>query len=804
MKHPLKHSIFRIFSFLLAILSLSIPTAARADGIIIPEPPICDPGPCPPPPCVEPGFCPPHSMEQLSVRYHHVTVKIQDQVAVTHIDQVFYNPNEWTIEGTYLFPLPTDAAVSGFTLWVDGKPVQGKVLSAEQARQTYQEIVQKSRDPALLEYAGRGAVQAHIFPIPPKGERRIELEYTQVLQAENGLVRYLYPLNTEKFSQQPLENVSVSVDIQSSTLIRAVYSPSHTVDIQRDGDRHITASYEESGVRPETDFALYYSIGEGQAFHLLTYRDAQDPADSDGFFLLLLAPRPDTPQQVLPKDILLVLDHSGSMDGEKFQQAQEAVRFILKHLNPEDRFNIITFSTGVETFASQLEPAAQADRALSWVNGLSAAGSTDINRALLEAASMADSERVTYLIFLTDGLPTEGETDSQKILDNLKEAAPASLRLFPFGVGYDVDTYLLDSLAKAHHGASSYVLPDQRLDESLSAFYVKISTPVLTDLSLDFGDLSTYDLYPSPLPDLFRGTQIVMVGRYKPGTGSAAVTLRGNVNGQPQEFRFEDQIFSQNSQGQDPAAAALPRLWATRKIGYLLSQLRLNGADQETIDQIVHLSIRYGIVTPYTSYLVTETMPLGAQEQSRIASEQYQAMQNGPAAATSGQDAVQKAAGQGALEGAQSAALPQAEAADRVHTIGSRTFVSSDEVWIDTAFDPQTMKTVKVSFLSPDYFALAKARPDLAAAFAQGERVIVLSGEVAYEVVEAGTPSAPVEIPTVAPEATNQPAVREPARTESRPTGTAVPVTAGNVPCAGALVPLVLFVVWCRSRLKMQ
>ncbi|MCK5430899.1 MAG: VWA domain-containing protein, partial [Anaerolineales bacterium] len=398
----MKPKLFPIIVFAIFIL-LVFPNPARADGIIVPLPPVCEPGPCPPPPCPGPHPCPIlPPIAQLVIRYHHVTVTIKDQVAVTHVDQVFYNPNEWQVEGTYIFPIPIDAAVTSFTLWVDGQPVKGEVLDAKDARRTYEEIVRNLRDPALLEYAGQGAVQAQIFPISPQGERRVELEYSQALPAENGLVRYVYPLNTEKFSLWPLEDVSVSIDIQSSTVpIRAVYSPSHSISTSRESDRHVIVGYEESDVRPDTDFALYYSLGEEEAFHLLPFRDPGD-ADSDGFFMLLLAPRPDASLRTLPKDVILVLDRSGSMDGEKFQQAQEALRYILRQLNPEDRFNIIAFSTGMETYASGLRPASEVNEALPWVDHLSAVGSTDINRALLEGAAIADNERPTYLIFLTD------------------------------------------------------------------------------------------------------------------------------------------------------------------------------------------------------------------------------------------------------------------------------------------------------------------------------------------------------------------------------------------------------------------
>lgn len=728
-----------IFTFLIIMgVSMFVYTPAKADGIIIPDPPICDPCPIPSP------------MSQLVIRYHHVTVNIENQVATTHVDQVFYNPNDWAVEGEYVFPIPVDAAVSDFILWIDGDPVQGEILDADQARRKYEEIVSNLRDPALLEYADMGAFRARVFPIPPMGERRIELEYSQALTAENGLVRYLYPLGTEKFSMEPLEDVSVTVNVSSSQPIRAVYSPSHPISIHREDDYHILVGYEEQDVLPDKDFALFYSIGETEAFHLLTYRDPSDMDDPDGFFLLLLAPSVQQSLRAVPKDVLLVLDCSGSMDGEKFIQAQDAVRFILENLNPDDRFNLITFSTGVEVYSSGLQPASEAKDALPWVDRLRAEGSTDINRALLEAAYMVDQERPTYLIFLTDGLPTVGEVDNQRIIDNLEGSAPKNLSLFAFGVGYDVDTYLLDSLAQAHHGSSTYVVPGEQLDEVLSAFYSKISAPVLTDLNLDFGDLITYDVYPHPLPDLFIGSQITIVGRYRDG-GTTDVKLSGLVNNRKQTYSYRDQIFDIESFNRAGSISSLPRLWATRKIGYLLKQVRLTGPDKEIIDEIVRLSIRYGIVTPYTSYLVTEPFPLGAAEQERIAAEEFKQFSEEAELPSFGRQAVEQAEGQSSLANSDSAVSGPVEAVGKVRVIGSHTYVYFDGIWTDTMFDPEQMETLKIAFLSDDYFTLARTRSELADAFALGIKVIVVSGEVAYEVVDEDTPVDPIIINPVSP-----------------------------------------------------
>jgi len=797
----------KLFLWIPVLLSLFTVQIAQADGIIVPEPPICP----------EPGNghhrCPTSSpMEQLVIRYHHVDVTITDQVTTTHVDQVFYNPNDWAVEGTYIFPLPQGAAVTSFVLWIDGERIEGKVLDAEEARHTYHEIVNSLKDPALLEYVGLGAVQASIFPIPPGDERRIELEYTQALAVEGGLLRYVYPLSTEKFSIQPLEEVSVNVDVRSSTPIRTVYSPSHPVAVYIGDEHHATASFEASNILPDTDFAVFISLGETEAFHLLSFRDGTDPENQDGFFLALLAPRPESesPSPIgaangaVPKDLILVLDHSGSMEGEKFSQVQQAARYILEHLNPEDTFNLVGFSSEIEVYADRMAPASSAREAVGWLDRLSAVGGTDIHRALLEAAAIANQERPTYLIFLTDGLPTVGVVESERILQDFERSAPQNLRqnlrLFGFGVGYDVDTFLLDSLAQEHHGTSFYVQPGERLDEALSTFYAKISTPVLIDLTLDFGEIEVYDLYPSPLPDLFRGSQIIVTGRYRDG-GQTDVRLTGTVNDQEQTFLFPDVNFIQQSKPQDPLSGNLPKLWATRKIGHLLNQVRLHGPNDEIIEQIVRISIRYGIVTPYTSYLVSEEMPLGEGRHQEIFEEALQSFSMPQAA--SGEGAVRKAADQGLMVEAEavfdSAPGASLDPERKVRNIGNRTFLFNDGVWTDTAFDPQKMETVKVAFLSEDYFKLLETYPNLAAAFALGERVIALSGTpsgaTAYEVIEAGNQVVPLDLPEVKPNADTDTIKDLPDNLKEEHQDDA-PINSnqknGLIPCLGGILPLVL------------
>ncbi len=572
----------RILTFTgVLLLALLWTTPALADGIIIIDPPT----PRPP----EPAW--------LTIRYHRVEVTIEGQVATTRIDQVFYNPYDWEAEGTYLFPLPEGAVVSEFVMWVDGERVEAEVLEAEQARAIYEEIVRERRDPALLEYVGRDAVQARIFPIPPGEERRIQLEYTQILPLEGEMIRYTYPLDTERFSAQPLEEVSIRVTIESEEPIQAVYSPTHQdrVFIQRETKYRAVVGYEEENILPDEDFELVYTVGSGDVgLTLLTYREPPD----DGFFLLLVAPSVET-ERVQPKDVLLVLDTSGSMDGVKIEQAKDALVYILEHLNEEDRFNVIAFSTGLQIYGRGLRPASEAAEAADWVRRLEAVGGTNINEALLRAMDQADPARPTVVIFLTDGQPTEGVVEIDQILANVEAAAGPHVRFFAFGVGDDVNTLLLDQLTGQHRGVTGYVRPDERIDEEVSAFYAKVQSPVLVDIELDFQDVVASDIYPAPLPDLFAGTQLVLVGRYR-GDGPVRVTLSGEVEGEGREYVYEG-FF--RAEGGDEF---IPRLWAARKIGYLLTQIRLHGARDEWVEAVIELSVRYGIITPYTSFLITE------------------------------------------------------------------------------------------------------------------------------------------------------------------------------------------------------
>ncbi|MBI5960374.1 MAG: VWA domain-containing protein [Chloroflexi bacterium] len=686
------------------------------------------------------------------IKLHRVSVDIDNQVATTRIEQVFLNESDRRAEGTYIFPLPVGAAVSDLVMWVNGQPIEAKILDAEQARDIYDQIVRQMRDPALLEYVGAGAIQASVFPIEPFSEVKIEIEYGQLLPVEDGLVRYDYPLRTDQFTRRAVESISISMNVVSNDAISTIYSPTHNVAISRDGEFAFRAGYESSYVRPETDFTLYYGLANDEInANLLSFRES---ANEDGFFTLMITPPVRVnAERVIPKDVIVVLDQSGSMFGDKWDQAREAVKFVLDNLNERDRFNLVVFSTGYRVYANDLQPVSEAADAKDWISGMEALGGTDIDGALKEAMRMADRERSTVVLFLTDGLATEGETSTAAILDNVESSAPPNMRIFTFGVGDDVDTVLLDQLYQTFRGAGTYVRPGERIDEEVGSLYNKISAPVLTNIELDFGDMRVEDMYPAaPLPDLFVGTQLIVVGRYRDG-GTATIRLTGELEGATKEFRYEVR-FRDNAGGE----VFIPRLWATRKIGALLNAIRLNGENPELVDSIVRLSIRYGIITPYTSFLITEDDIFSqsgveeAQTMLQTESEQAFGQVSGAGAINASEAAADMSAASAPMQPAPGATTFREKDEDGggsdgriddevqvVRYVADRTFVWRGETWMDTLYNADDMTPVQVEFLSDDYFDLLELDPVIGEFLALGEHVLFVWDGTAYEVMpEAG------------------------------------------------------------------
>jgi Ca-activated chloride channel family protein len=533
----------------------------------------------------------------LHLQSEAVKVDINGPVARTYITQTFSNDSDNNLAGTYLFPLPDDTTFSSFSLHIDGKPVEGKILEAQEARTQYENIVRSMVDPGLLEYADYKTVRARVFPIPAHGTKKIELEYTQALKAQDGLYKYKFPLKAEE-NAEPADEIKIDMKLSSNQGLRTIWSPTHTVASKRDGNYKASISYDEKDVLPDKDFYLYYSVSDKE---MAADMMAQKLSDEQGYFLLSLTP-PVEAKAVDEKDIVLVADTSGSMAGDKMEECKKALKYVIKALNPGDKFGIVQFNTDVEPFKSELVAATAENKkaAMSFIDDLEARGGTNISDALKTGSKMLGTDaagRPAYVVLMTDGEPTVGETSIDKLVQlNSKR----DVRLFDFGVGYDVNTKLLNKLAEGHHGAAQYVEPNENLETALSGFYQKIKSPVLSNVNIAYDGIEVKDVYPKEVKDIFAGSQVLLIGRYKNG-GNAKVKITGTLDGKSKSFTFPVKFPSEET-----GHTYLSRLWAMRRIGYLTDVAQANGQSQEVVDEIIALSKKYGIISQYTSFLVTD------------------------------------------------------------------------------------------------------------------------------------------------------------------------------------------------------
>jgi len=453
----------------------------------------------------------------LAMLNHHVTVSIEEQVAITNIEQTFRNHTDRQLEATYIFPVPKGASVRDFAMWVDGTKVKGELVEAEKARKIYTDIVSRTQDPGLLEYMGNNLLKLRVFPVPPKGDQKIAISYTSIADSDNGLVEYRYPLKTDAKAPSTLEKFTLNVRLKSQHSLQSIYSPSHAITMQRPNDKEAVIGFEKDQALLEKDFQLFYtSSAKDIGLTALTHRPSPG---QNGYFLMLIAPRIELSKaQQVPRDMVFVMDTSGSMRGKRMTQARDALKYCLSQLTQTDRFAVLNFATTVNRYSDALQNAG-ADAvaaARKWVDGLEASGGTAIDDALAAALALRpnDPARTFTIVFFTDGRPTIGETNPDKILQNVGKRNNSNTRIFTFGVGDDVNAAMLDQIAEQTRSISTYVREAEDIEAKVSSLYGKISNPVLANLKLSVGDgVQISEVYPPQLPDLFHGSQLTLLFR---------------------------------------------------------------------------------------------------------------------------------------------------------------------------------------------------------------------------------------------------------------------------------------------------
>ncbi|GAB4269873.1 MAG: VIT domain-containing protein [Candidatus Rifleibacteriota bacterium] len=679
----------------------------------------------------------------LSVTKHHVKFNISNLAATTEVDQKFYNHENRVIEGLYIFPLPFGASISGFSMDIEGKMTKGELLDSEKARKIYEDIVRKMRDPGLLEYMGKGLFKTRIYPIAPRSEKQIKISYQEALKMEGNLVRYVYPLDIDRYAQEPMKNVAIEGHIKSDIPITSIYSPTHKISINRKSDREVVIGFEVDSIRPEKDFVLYYAVSKKDlSVSVISHRP---DASEDGTFMLMLAPNISAQKEKTPAiDIALVMDTSGSMAGKKFAQAQKALEFCVKSLGDESSFFLCNFSTEAESYKPKLTKINKDTRegALDYIKNLEAIGGTNISEALelsIKALNESKTGNPKFILFVTDGKPTAGQTNPDDIQKAIEKLNTKGIRIFTFGVGDNLNAQLIDNLAEENGGVSDYVSEDEDLEVKLSSLFSRLTHPVLTDVSLQFHNVEVSQIYPRKIHDVFRDSNILILGRYSKA-GQARITLTGNVREEKVKIDFEADFPEVEKEN-----AFVAKIWATRKIGFLLDQIRKNGENEELKSEIISLAKRYGILTRYTSFLVIEdketdyidlrrTMipsePVMREEfkaeSERFSLDKLKYANEGAAAVDASREMnmLKSAAAPTQSYGARQRPVSRSLKMPEIKEVNGKTFYLIDGIWIDSEVKSAKPDLV-VKTWSEKYFKLLEDSPMLGKYFSLGEKVIV-------------------------------------------------------------------------------
>ncbi len=687
-----------------------------------------------------------------------VRVAVDGRVATIELTEWFRNTGSRVAEGEYLYPLPGEAVFSGFSLFQGEQELRGEMMDRDQARAIYEEIVRRRADPALIELAGHGLLRARVFPIEPGQERKVELRYTQLLQRSGDALQFRYAGGLRDTEMgQPRRVVPVSGEGHPKrkavvhTDFRMVvadpdafldpFSPTHSLERERQVGRLVVTLDDEL-------------TGELSVFLPLARRGvgltvaAHHPAGEMGYAMLTLTPgRMDAPADA--RDVTVVVDVSGSMAGEKMDQARDAIVALLGTLNARDRFRILAFSNAVyaESEGWRTVNDASLREATEWVERLDAEGGTNIEGALGEAFRVTPGEgQLPVVIFLTDGLPTVGERDPERIATSA-EHDRGRARVFAFGVGDDVNTHLLDALSVAARGSTDYVQPGESVERALSLLTAKIQHPVLTDLEIDGAPVRLREIYPVTLPDLFAGQELVVLARYE-GSGGGELAVTGRRGGREERYAATATFPRQTEEN-----GYLPRLWASRKLGHLTRQVWLEGPTPSLIEEIKQTALRYGLPSEYTAYLVKEPeqMTMGGTRGGRDAS---LGLQSAPPASAQGAGAVgaanrahlmREASKASELNAVTDAMEAKAEAAPGVRMVGGRLFQEKGGVWVESAKFSDPLPLVTVKLFSRAWFDLLAALPELAPVARELGRVEVIGSSLRVRADHEGLEQLPAD-----------------------------------------------------------
>ncbi|MHC4691172.1 MAG: VIT domain-containing protein [Planctomycetota bacterium] len=578
-------------------------------------------------------------------------IDILESTATTTIEIRLENRSSRRQEAELIVPVPDGAVIRGFAYDGPHGKITAEVLPKDEAKRIYRQLVSKIRDPALAEFIGYNLIRSSVFPVEARGKQRIRLTYEHLLEVDGNRVDYVLPRTESLKYNVPWK---VTANIKSKRSISTIYSPSHKLKTKRITDKQFSVKLAADAAKEPGPFRLSYLLQEnGVTASMFAYPDKKV---GGGYFLLLaglpaeLVNTDDTP--AIKREVTLVIDRSGSMRNEKIKQVKEAALQIIAGLKKGEAFNIIIYNSTVQRFSDKpvIKSTETEEAAKAYIEGLTATGGTNIHAALRQALNQEPAdEMLPIVLFLTDGLPTVGNTSEIAIRNVVMKSNPHKRRVFTFGVGFDVNAALLEKIAAESRARAEFVLPKEDVEAKIGKVFEQLTGPILADPKLQVvkgnGEPAigrTRDIIPRKLPDLFEGDQFILLGQY---VGSKPITFKisGNYLGKKRQFKFKFKFNKANVRN-----GFVPRLWASRKIAELIDTVRQMGADpakstkdpkvKELIDEIIRLSTEFGILTEYTAFLAREGTALSRPED--VYSEAARTLETRAMRARSGKAAV--------------------------------------------------------------------------------------------------------------------------------------------------------------------
>lgn len=562
-----------------------------------------------------------------------VRAGISGFMARVTVTQIFSNDAPDKIEAVYVFPLPEQAAVDDMTIQVGDRTIRSLIKKREEAQAIYSQARQQGHLAALLDQERPNVFTQSVANILPNEQVTVTISYVQRLNYEHGIYEFVFPMvvGPRYLPGNPIGNqaggrlpdtdrvpdgsritppitpqgtraghdISVALALDAGVPIQEIRSATHDIDVERSGDSTAMVKLKDEATIPNKDFILKYEVAGAELSDGILYHASKDRG---GFFSLILQPPARFPEyEVAPKELVFVLDSSGSMMGFPIEKAKEVINRALDGLYPGDTFNLITFSGDTHIlFPEPVYPTAENLRkAKAFLASRSGAGGTEMMKAIRAALAPSDSQdHVRVVCFLTDG---EVGNDME-IISEVQRHPKA--RVFSFGIGYGVNRFLLSKMAEAGRGEVEFVTLQDKAEAAAQRFYERIRAPILTDVEIDWGKLPVTDVYPPRLPDVFAAKPLIITGRYTaPFQGT--IQLRGTRAGMP--FKRDISLsFTEDA----PQHEVLASLWARTKIDDLMSQdwrgMQTGTPAGMLRDQITQLGLDYRLMTQFTSFVAVE------------------------------------------------------------------------------------------------------------------------------------------------------------------------------------------------------